>query len=94
MEERSTKVLLPSELILALVEREITSMGKKVIFIDDREENLKNVEVALQTLPTPISYQGLLFTGAINYPSQAIPEEQFEEKWQKLADEASVFTIE
>jgi adenylate kinase family enzyme len=47
MEERSTKVLLPSELILALVEREITRLGKKVIFIDGFPRDVDQVSYSL-----------------------------------------------
>jgi len=47
MEERSTKVLLPSELILALVEREITQLGKKAIFIDGFPRDVDQVNYSL-----------------------------------------------
>lgn len=47
MEERSTKVLLPSELILALVEKEITRIGKKAIFIDGFPRDVDQVSYAL-----------------------------------------------
>ena len=47
MQERSTKVLLPSELILALVEREITRMGKKAIFIDGFPRDIDQVSYSL-----------------------------------------------
>lgn len=47
MEERSTKVLLPSELILALVEREITRIGKKAIFIDGFPRDIDQVSYSL-----------------------------------------------
>ncbi len=47
MEERSTKVLLPSELILALVERAITSLGKKAIFLDGFPRDIDQVSYSL-----------------------------------------------
>jgi len=47
MEERSTKVLLPSELILALTEREITKIGKKAIFLDGFPRDLDQVSYSL-----------------------------------------------
>jgi len=47
MEERSTKVLLPSELILALTEREITKMGKKAISLDGFPRDLDQVSYSL-----------------------------------------------
>jgi len=47
MEERSTKVLLPSELILALTEREISKLGKKAIFIDGFPRDMDQVSYSL-----------------------------------------------
>ncbi len=47
MEGRSTKVLLPSELILALTEREITKKGKKAIFIDGFPRDIDQVSYSL-----------------------------------------------
>ncbi len=47
MEGRSTKVLLPSELILALTEREITRLGKKAIFLDGFPRDMDQVSYSL-----------------------------------------------
>ncbi len=47
LEERSTKVLLPSELILALAKREIAKLGKKSIFIDGFPRDLDQVSYSL-----------------------------------------------
>ena len=47
MENRSTKNLLPSELILALTEREITKFEKKAIFIDGFPRDLDQVSYSL-----------------------------------------------
>lgn len=47
MEERSTKVLLPSELILALAKREISKLGKKAIFIDGFPRDMDQVSYSL-----------------------------------------------
>ncbi len=60
----------------------------KVIFVDDREENLKSVEAAIQKLDKPMNFQGLHYLGAQKYPSKMISEDEFESKWQKLALEA------
>lgn len=60
----------------------------KIIFIDDREENLKSLEAAIQKLDRPIEYQGLHFLGAQKYPSKTISEEEFEARWQQLASQA------
>lgn len=60
----------------------------KIIFIDDHEGNLKSLEAALQSLDKPIDYHGLHFTGAQEYPSKLISEEEFESRWQELASKA------
>lgn len=59
-----------------------------MIFIDDREDNLLSVQSALQQLGLAIEFEGLLFTGAMNYPSQEITAEQFEMRWQELVKQA------
>ena len=60
----------------------------RIIFIDDREENLKSVEDALKKFPKMIDYKGLHFVGAQKYPSKMISESEFETRWQELASEA------
>lgn len=47
LEKRSTKTLLPSELILALVKREIAKRGRKALFIDGFPRNLDQVAYSL-----------------------------------------------
>jgi len=47
LEGRSTKVLLPSELILALAKREIAKLGKKTIFIDGFPRDMDQVSYSL-----------------------------------------------
>jgi len=47
LEGRSTKVLLPTELILALAKREIAKLGKKTIFIDGFPRDLDQISYAL-----------------------------------------------
>jgi len=44
---RDTKTLLPTEIILALVEREIDRLGKKAIFIDGFPRNLDQISYSL-----------------------------------------------
>lgn len=61
----------------------------KIIFVDDREENLKSVEEALQKFDSSIAYEGIIYVGAKNYPSIEITEKQFELRWQALANEAN-----
>jgi hypothetical protein len=59
-------------------------LPERVIFIDDREDNLESLRVAIQKLSQPIAYQGLHFLGAEKYPSKKISEEEFESSWQQL----------
>ena len=47
LENRSTKVLLPSELILALVKREIAKQGKKAIFMDGFPRDMDQISYSL-----------------------------------------------
>lgn len=47
LESRSTKVLLPSELILALAKREIAKLGKKAIFIDGFPRDFDQISYSL-----------------------------------------------
>lgn len=47
MEGRSTKSLLPSELLLALAEQEISKLGKKAIFIDGFPRDIDQVSYSL-----------------------------------------------
>lgn len=59
----------------------------KIIFIDDREDNLRSLETAIQKLDKSIEYHGIHFLGAQKYPSKLISEDEFESRWQKLASE-------
>ena len=47
LEGRNTKVLLPSELVLALAKREIAKLGRKSIFIDGFPRDLDQVSYSL-----------------------------------------------
>jgi adenylate kinase family enzyme len=47
LENRSTKVLLPTELILTLVKREIEKMEKKTLFVDGFPRNLGQIDFSL-----------------------------------------------
>jgi len=47
LDNRSTKTLLPSELILALAKREIAKLGRKAIFIDGFPRDLDQVSYSL-----------------------------------------------
>ena len=60
----------------------------KIIFIDDREENLKSLSAAIQKMDKSIEFQGLHFLGAQKYPSKIISENEFESRWEQLALQA------
>ncbi|MCE5317800.1 MAG: DUF2608 domain-containing protein [Parachlamydia sp.] len=77
-------VVSKGEAFLAYLEKTDFS-PLKIIFIDDREENLKSLEAAIRKLDKPIEYQGLHYLGAQKYPSQTISEEEFTSRWQQLA---------
>ena len=47
LDNRSTKTLLPTELILALAKREIAKLGKKTIFLDGFPRDLDQISYAL-----------------------------------------------
>jgi adenylate kinase family enzyme len=47
LEKRSTKILLPTELILALVKREIARRKKKTVFVDGFPRDLDQINFAL-----------------------------------------------
>lgn len=75
------------EAFLAFLKRTSLSF-EKIIFIDDREDNLKSLEAAIQKLDKPIEYRALHYIGAQKYPSKSISEEEFETRWQELATAA------
>jgi hypothetical protein len=56
---------------------------QKVLFMDDREENLKKVELALRELNPHIVYTGVHYTAAKDYPASPISEKQFAAYWEK-----------
>lgn len=60
----------------------------RIVFVDDREENLKSVGESIATFNPSIEYRAIHFLGAGNYLSQQISEEEFTFKWLQLASEA------
>jgi FMN phosphatase YigB (HAD superfamily) len=75
------------EAFLSFLEK-IDFYPDKIVFVDDREENLKSLEAAIQKLGKSIEYHGLHYVGAQYYPSKIISEEEFESRWQQLAAQA------
>ena len=78
--------------VLVTFLKEANFSPKRIVFIDDREHNLKSVEKALQEHNPEIEYDGILYQGAKNYPSKPISQEEFEAKWKALALEAKKST--
>ena len=76
-------VVSKGEALLAFFKR-TQQLPDKIIFIDDREENLK-INRKVETLQKPIDYRGVHFLGAQKYPSKEISEQEFEAKWMSLA---------
>jgi len=81
LENRSTKILLPTELILALIKREIARRPKKAIFIDGFPRDLDQVSYSL------------FFRELIGYRDDkdifvmiSVPEKVIDEriKWRKI----------
>ncbi len=58
----------------------------RVVFIDDRKENLADVESALREFDPAIVCKCILYTGALHFPSRMLSEEEFKTAWQKLAE--------
>lgn len=80
-------VVSKGDAFLSFIEKTKLS-PERIIFIDDREDNLKSLEAAIQKLDRPIEYHGLHYIGAQKYPSKMISEEEFESRWQQLALQA------
>jgi len=80
-------VVSKGEALLAFLAKTNLSFNK-VIFVDDREENVQSVAEALQNFVSPIEYQGIHFTGAQQMPTQMISADAFEARWLELAAEA------
>ena len=74
IEGRDTKTLLPTELILTLVERQIDKIGKKSIFVDGFPRNLDQISYSLY-FRTIIGYRDNLdFFTFIDLPEAVINE--------------------
>jgi hypothetical protein len=75
------------EVLTAFIKK-VGSHPQKIIFIDDREENLHSVETALYQLDPSIEYLGVHYLGAKQYPSPLVTEEEFIAKWKQLVQAA------
>ena len=74
LENRSTKTLLPSELILALVKKEISEKGKKALFIDGFPRELDQVSYSLFFRDLIDYRQDPDFFALIDVPEKVIDE--------------------
>ncbi len=73
------------ELLVAFIKK--TGLNPNhIVFIDDRKENLMDVEAALRDFDPAITCNCILYTGALSYPSRILSEEEFKTAWQKLAE--------
>jgi len=75
------------EILTAFIKK-AGSYPRKIIFIDDREENLHSVEKALYQFDPSIEYLGVHYLGAKQYPSPVVTEEEFIAKWKQLVQTA------
>lgn len=71
------------DVLLAFLHK-VNYMPKTIIFVDDKLENLQDMEQALAKHAAKISYIGIQYKGAENYPSNDIAIDQFENEWQNL----------
>jgi hypothetical protein len=63
---------------------------KKIVFIDDRLENLRVVEETLKK-DLSISFVGLHYVGAKEFPSEKVDEDSFVKKYKEIAHKAKTF---
>ena len=61
-----------------------------IIFVDDRDKNLKDVEQALKDFNPNIRYVGIHYKGAEQYPSTSISKEKFTEAWMEIVKQSKM----
>ena len=66
---------------------ELNWLPKMVIFVDDRRQNLEDVERVLK--PWDIRFLGLEYTAAMDYAAPFIDEATFDRRVRELANEAA-----
>lgn len=71
------------DVLLAFLHK-INYMPKKVIFVDDKIENIQDMEKALTNLNEKISFVGVHYQGAEIYNASEVSSQTFEEEWQHL----------
>jgi len=64
---------------------------KKVIFIDDKRDNVEEMEVALRTFDPSIEFTGIEFTRSFDYSDATVDHEVFYKKWTALIEDAKQY---
>jgi hypothetical protein len=60
----------------------------KIIYVDDKNNQLEDVQLKVIAAFPDLLFIGLHYTGASNFPSPVIDDYDIVEQWQALADEA------
>lgn len=60
---------------------------RRVLFIDDRKDNLENVAEALYSFDPSLEYIGLEYTYSLERSEQTLTAAEVEKHWRELADE-------
>jgi hypothetical protein len=59
-----------------------------IIFVDDKQKNLEDVEHALKVHYPNIQFVGIEYQGALMYAPQEMSAQAFETFWGNMANEA------
>jgi hypothetical protein len=59
-----------------------------IIFVDDREKNIQDVEKSLSQYNAKIKFIGIIYKGAERYPSERIDETSFKKAWVEKIQQA------
>ena len=70
--------------VLVAFLHKVKYLPQTIIFIDDKIENLENMEQVLAKFDKQINFIGIQYKGAEAYPSRAITQEVFESNWNEL----------
>lgn len=73
---------------------EIRWMPNILVFIDDKEKHVKNVEKTLKKEAPDLHFIGVVFEGAKLYPSKYVDAGTFKEKFEYLANQARSIPLE
>ncbi len=79
---------------LALLKEKYNWSPTFILFIDDRENNLKDIEAVCASFTPPIQFTGLLYKGARDYPSIPVDEKDFKSKWEIIIAKTKAMAIQ